>query len=75
MIFSCYIIFFKPSPLGRVVHSAERGPLSPLGRVARSAERGPLSLSGKVAAQLTEEVTAFPFGEGGGVADGRGRLS
>ena len=30
------------------------------------------SLSGKVSALPTEEVIAFPFGEGGGFADGRG---
>ena len=29
------------------------------------------SLSGKVSALPTEEVIAFPFGEGGGFADGR----
>ena len=64
-----------------------RHSLSPSERVTHSAERVPPSPLGKVSAQPTEEVrfplwgrcrrsrrkrSAFPFGEGGGAADGRG---
>ena len=39
-------------------------------KCSRSAKKP--SLSGKVSALPTEEVIAFPFGEGVGIADGRG---
>ena len=49
-----------------------RHSLSPSERVIHSAERVPPSHSGKVSAHPTKEVSAFPFGEGGGTAAERG---